>query len=192
MAEETMDQTSDGSEGGSAATAADATAFSQEVGTRLRAVRRQRRMSLDDVERSSNGRWSASAIGAYERGFRNLSLPRLRELATFYDVPMTMLLGELELRDTPSHTPSRVVLDLAALEAAGAEAEPVLRYARSIMLDRGDWNGRMLSLRRDDTRALASVLHLQDTAVVDCLDGWGALIRDTDPVSTTDLPAAIG
>src|SRR5881409_522372 len=56
-------------------------AFSVEVGQRLRAVRRARELSLDDVERTSGGRWSASAVGAYERGFRNLSLPRLRELA---------------------------------------------------------------------------------------------------------------
>ena len=73
--------------------------FSREVGQRLRAVRRQRRLSLDDVERQSGGRWSASAIGAYERGFRNLSLPRLRELAEFYSVPMATLLGEIDLRD---------------------------------------------------------------------------------------------
>ena len=44
-------------------------------------------LSLDDVERQSGAGWCASAIGAYERGFRNLSLPRLRELAEFYDVP---------------------------------------------------------------------------------------------------------
>ena len=69
-------------------------AFSVEVGQRLRAVRRARELSLDDVERTSGGRWSASAVGAYERGFRNLSLPRLRELADFYSVPMGVLLGE--------------------------------------------------------------------------------------------------
>ena len=76
-------------------------AFSVEVGQRLRGVRRARQFSLDDVERKSGGRWSASGIGAYERGFRNLSLPRLRELAQFYDVPMTVLLGEPEETDQP-------------------------------------------------------------------------------------------
>ena len=70
--------------------------FSSEVGQRLRSVRRIRGLSLDDVERESGGRWSASAVGAYERGFRNLSLPRLRDLAMFYDVPMGVLLGEDE------------------------------------------------------------------------------------------------
>src|SRR4051812_39735756 len=110
--------------------------FSREVGVRLRAVRRQRRLSLDDVERASGGRWSASAIGAYERGFRNLSLPRLRELAEFYDVPMSMLLGEVDIREGSDdrQAAGKLVLDLVALEAAD-EAAPILRYARSIVLD---------------------------------------------------------
>src|SRR5689334_25447029 len=109
--------------------------FSREVGTRLRAVRRQRRLSLDDVERQSGGRWSASAIGAYERGFRNLSLPRLRELAEFYAVPMATLLGEIDLREDATKPTTKVVLDLGRLEQL-EEAAPLVRYARSIVLER--------------------------------------------------------
>src|SRR5688572_8970510 len=112
--------------------------FSREVGLRLRAVRRQRRMSLDDVERQSGGRWSASAIGAYERGFRNLSLPRLRELAEFYAVPMATLLGEVDIREETNASGQRIVLDLGRLEQI-EEAAPLVRYARSIVLERGDW-----------------------------------------------------
>ena len=163
--------------------------FSREVGVRLRAVRRQRRFSLDDVERMSGGRWSASAIGAYERGFRNLSLPRLRELAEFYDVPMSMLLGEIDLRDEPgggskqeSSLPSEIVLDLVALEG-NEEASAIVRYARSIVLDRGDWNGRVLSIRKDDVRALSSVLHMEETELVKRLESWGALIHSNGPLA---------
>lgn len=160
--------------------------FSREVGVRLRAVRRQRRLSLDDVERSSGGRWSASAIGAYERGFRNLSLPRLRELAEFYDVPMSMLLGEIDLRDgmtSPEASPpvQKLILDLQALEGV-PEAAPILRYARSIVLDRGDWNGRMLSVRRDDVRALCSMLHTSEGDLVDQLKSWNALVEAGSPL----------
>jgi transcriptional regulator with XRE-family HTH domain len=159
--------------------------FSREVGVRLRAVRRQRRLSLDEVERSSGGRWSASAIGAYERGFRNLSLPRLRELAEFYDVPMSMLLGELDVRESSEDRagPPKLVLDLVALEHID-EASPVLRYARSIVLDRGDWNGRMLSIRRDDVRALASVLHTTESDLINELNAWGALLPIAAPLSS--------
>ncbi len=148
--------------------------FSIEVGQRLRAVRRVRRMSLDDVERESGGRWSASAVGAYERGFRNLSLPRLQELAQFYEVPMGVLLGEGDA--TPEgERPSRIVLDLVAL-AGVPEAEAVLRYVRSIILERGDYNGRVLSIRRDDLRAICSLLQDDEATTLSKLDDWGALI----------------
>src|SRR3954452_11224993 len=102
-------------------------AFSVEVGRRLRAVRRAGRFSLDEVERASGGRWSASAIGAYERGFRNLSLPRLRELAEFYGVPMGVLLGEADGQSRSGLRVSKVVLDLETLGHIEA-AEPVVRY----------------------------------------------------------------
>lgn len=163
--------------------------FSREVGVRLRAVRRQRRLSLDEVERASGGRWSASAIGAYERGFRNLSLPRLRELAEFYDVPMSMLLGEVDIREgvTEDRTAStKVVLDLVALESI-EEASPVLRYARSIVLDRGDWNGRVLSVRRDDVRALCSILHTSEADLVEKLAGWGAMAPTSGGLATEEV-----
>jgi transcriptional regulator with XRE-family HTH domain len=166
----------------------DVASFSREVGLRLRAIRRQRRLSLDDVERQSGGRWSASAVGAYERGFRNLSLPRLRELAQFFDVPMGTLLGEAEVRDDRAGPAiGNVVLDLVALEAAPEEAAPVLRYARSIVLDRGDWNGRVLSVRRDDIRGLASMSGVDEATLIERLEGWGALATVPRPRSRARL-----
>lgn len=184
----------EGAEAARPATAESALPFSREVGVRLRAVRRQRRLSLDDVERSSGGRWSASAIGAYERGFRNLSLPRLRELAEFYDVPMSMLLGEIDLRDNPGggddrSMPSKLVLDLVALERQ-AEAEPILRYAKSIVLDRGDWNGRVLSVRKDDVRALSSMLHTSEVDLVEQLTRWGAVVPTAGPLEGAEVAAS--
>src|SRR4051794_1927500 len=154
--------------------------FSSEVGQRLRNVRRIRGLSLDDVERESGGRWSASAVGAYERGFRNLSLPRLRDLASFYDVPMGVLLGE---EDGNERTPGgRLVIDLVALQSIPVpEAESVLRYLRSIILERGDYNGRILSVRRDDLRAVCSLLRTDEPATLEQLRQWGALVEDETP-----------
>ena len=149
--------------------------FSVEVGQRLRAVRRLRQLSLDDVERESGGRWSASAIGAYERGFRNLSLPRLRELAEFYDVPMSVLLGEAD-EDADGDRPGKIILDLQALAQVG-EAESVHRYARSIILERGDFNGRVLSIRRDDLRAICSLMQATEAQCMAKLSDWGALVE---------------
>jgi transcriptional regulator with XRE-family HTH domain len=153
----------------------DVSGFSAEVGTRLRGVRRAKGLSLDDVERRSNGRWSASAVGAYERGFRNLSLPRLRELALFYDVPMSVLLGEVDGIGAPSK-PAKLTLDLERLRAE-PEAEPVWRYLQAIIRERGDYNGRMLSVRRDDARALCAVLHVDEPSLADKLAGWGVLVE---------------
>lgn len=152
--------------------------FSSEVGQRLRSVRRVRGLSLDEVERESGGRWSASAVGAYERGFRNLSLPRLRDLAQFYDVPMGVLLGEEDGPD--SARPGKLVLDLVALGAV-PEAESVLRYLRSIILERGDYNGRVLSIRRDDLRAMCSLLRMDEATALETLTAWGALVEGGGP-----------
>ena len=153
----------------------DASGFSAEVGTRLRGVRRAKGLSLDDVERLSNGRWSASAVGAYERGFRNLSLPRLRELALFYDVPMAVLLGEVDTITGPSR-PQKLTLDLERLRA-NPDAEPVWRYLQAIIRERGDYTGRVLSVRRDDARALCAVLHIDEPSLNERLAGWGVLVE---------------
>ena len=156
--------------------------FSIEVGKRLRSVRRIRGLALDDGEKESGGRWSASAVGAYERGFRNLSLPRLRDLAGFYDVPMGVLLGEEDLTG-PGRAQSRLVLDRVALQAV-PDAESVLRYLRSIILERGDYNGRVLSIRRDDLRAICSLLRTDESATIDQLAAWGAIVDGQEPTSS--------
>jgi transcriptional regulator with XRE-family HTH domain len=157
--------------------------FSSEVGQRLRSVRRIRGLSLDDVERESGGRWSASAVGAYERGFRNLSLPRLRDLARFYDVPMGVLLGEEDAGGEGTRAQGRLVLDLVALQQV-PEAEAVLRYLRSIILERGDYNGRILSVRRDDLRAICSLLRTDEPTTLEQLNAWGALVDGSGPTSS--------
>ncbi len=152
--------------------------FSAEVGQRMRAVRKLRGLSLEEVEATSGGKWSASALGAYERGFRNLSLPRLHELASFYDVPMSELLGEGELIGARSHS-GRLVLDLVALqEVERPDAEAVLHYLRSIILERGDYNGRVLSIRRDDLRALCSLLQSDEATTMTTLAKWGAIVHE--------------
>jgi transcriptional regulator with XRE-family HTH domain len=159
----------------------DEAAFSVQVGQRLRAVRRMRGLSLDDVERESGGRWSASAVGAYERGFRNLSLPRLRDRALFYETPMSALIGEDEHGET-GRSQGRIVIDLVALQDV-PEAESVQRYLRSIILERGDYNGRVLSVRRDDLRAICSLLRTDEPTTLDRLQEWGALVEGQEPDS---------
>ncbi len=66
--------------------------YNQSIGRRLRAIRKQKGMSLQDVEAKSDLEFKASVLGAYERGERSLSLPRLQRLAGFYGVPVDQLL----------------------------------------------------------------------------------------------------
>ncbi|MGH9187767.1 MAG: transcriptional regulator [Acidimicrobiales bacterium] len=150
------------------------TDFARAVGRRLRAVRRAKNLSLDEVERQSGGRWSASAVGAYERGFRNLSLPRLRELAQFFGVPMSVLLGETDTGVRPRDRRRRLMLDLTALDGED-EAQPVARYVQALIHERGDYNGRVFTVRQDDIRALCAVLSVDEDGLFERLERWGAL-----------------
>src|SRR5436190_3696405 len=66
--------------------------YAVKVGSRLRAIRKQKRLSLQDVEAASAQEFKASVLGAYERGERAISVPRLQRLARFYNVPVDQLL----------------------------------------------------------------------------------------------------
>src|SRR6266498_1337402 len=99
--------------------------YAVKVGARLRAIRRQKGLSLQDVEASSTQEFKASVLGAYERGERAISVPRLQRLARFYAVPVDQLLpredGEtgtdvLDLTETSARdTRASITIDLSRL-----------------------------------------------------------------------------
>src|SRR5256885_5490717 len=66
--------------------------YARRVGERLRAIRKQKGLSLQEVEAASQQEFKASVLGAYERGERAISVPRLQRLARFYSVPVDQLL----------------------------------------------------------------------------------------------------
>src|SRR5579863_418980 len=68
------------------------TVYAHAVGSRLRAVRKEMRLSLQAVEALSDQQFKASVLGAYERGERAISVPRLQRLARLYDVPVDQFL----------------------------------------------------------------------------------------------------
>ena len=72
--------------------------FSRMVGERLRSIRSQKNMSLSEVEIQSHEEFRASVLGAYERGERAISVPRLERLAKFYGVTIDQLLPRDPLR----------------------------------------------------------------------------------------------
>lgn len=157
--------------------------YSRKVGDRLRAIRRQKRLSLHDVEAASDSEFKASVLGAYERGERSISVPRLHRLAGFYDVPVDQLLpsddegGEvIDLTDRAlaRQGENQLVLDLQMLsDLGGPEGAMLNRYIRTIQIQRQDFNGRMLTIRKDDVRAIACILGVATERTLDRLDQLG-------------------
>lgn len=160
----------------------DGSDYSRLVGERLRAIRRQKHLSLHEVEDHSASEFKASVLGAYERGERSISVPRLQRLAEFYDVPIDQLLPledgadviDLTDRAIAKQAENQLVLDLQMLsEMSGPEGDMLNRYVRTIQIQRQDFNGRMLTIRRDDLRAIACILGVTTDRTRDRLDQLG-------------------
>jgi transcriptional regulator with XRE-family HTH domain len=154
--------------------------YAQAVGERLRNVRFQKALSLHDVEVTSRDEFKASVLGAYERGERSISVPRLQRLARFYGVPVDQLLprdaDDEAAGDShgPGTSPGKVRIDLVRLlETEGPECTVLQRYVSMVQMQRGDFNGRVLTIRSDDLRALASVLEQSPDFLLGRLEGLG-------------------
>ena len=151
-----------------------ASGYARRVGERLRFVRKQKRLSLQAVEASSDQEFKASVLGAYERGERSISVPRLQRLAEFYNVPVDQLLprdvngalssmgaagavnGEERMDERGrDESRGRVTIDLTRLESIAAPERDLLRrYLGMIQVQRQDFNGRVLTIRAEDVRAI--------------------------------------
>ena len=153
-------------------------AYAVRVGERLRSLRKQKRLSLQAVEAGSGLEFKASVLGAYERGERAISVPRLQRLARYYNVPVDQLLprdlgsdlgpytGEDDI-DIDLHAeeassgrlPAKMMIDLVALERLDAPEKDLLRrYLGMIQVQRQDFNGRVLTIRAEDVKVLALML----------------------------------
>ena len=126
-------------------------------------LRVQKGLSLYAVEVESKQEFKASVLGAYERGERAISVPRLMRLAEVYDVPADTLLpreAEVEIDLTEAEAAQNgFTIDLTQLtDIEDPEAAVLARHAGTIQLQRQDFNGRILTIRRDDLRVLAAVL----------------------------------
>lgn len=169
--------------------------YSKRLGERLRAIRRQQGLSLHDVEARSGQEFKASVLGAYERSERSISVPRLHRLAALYQVPIHQLLpripgevildldaeagAELRARDDAGGVAADdgVTIDLLRLQTLDdQESELVARYARMIQLQRQDFNGRVLSIRGSDIRALSYLLELSPDAMHRRLNEMGVAV----------------
>ena len=168
--------------------------YEKALGRRLRAIRRQKHLSLEQVEAATAQEFRAGALGAYERGERTISVPRLQRLARFYGVPVDRILP----RDDPEDRTDQagdgseadgsagngsagpgeptLVIDLPALERLQAvDAASIRDYIRMIQLEREDFNGRILSLRRGDVRMLGHLLRTRPEQARHRLERLGVL-----------------
>ena len=154
--------------------------YAAQLGERLRKIRIQKGMSLQDVQQASKGKWKAAVVGAYERGDRNVTVARLSELAEFYSVPVSEILP-----DDGTVTPGeplgrrRVVLDLEGLDKVPeGDRDPLSRFTHAIQIQRGDYNGRVLTIREDDLMALALLYQTSADELSRRLGEWGLLSKN--------------
>ncbi len=150
--------------------------YARALGARLRAIRVQQGLSLHGVEEKSQGRWKAVVVGSYERGDRAVTALRLSELAAFYRVPVSELLPASAAPVSATSPSARVVLALDRLQEATSERSVLLaRYAAAIQTQRGDYNGRVLSLRDADLQTLSTIYGASAAEVTEQLLECGVL-----------------
>ena len=138
--------------------------YSRLVGVRLRSIRKQKGLSLHDVEAISEAEFRASVLGAYERGERAVSLPRLERLAHHYGVPIEQLLPRTtarSLEDTARIERAVLTLDAhRAEEIGGTRFEALARYLRTIQAQRQDFRVDAVRVRAADQTAIAAILDI--------------------------------
>lgn len=129
--------------------------FDEVVGDVLRRARRARGLTLHDVRRLSRGRFKPSALGAYERGERRITLDRFCDLAGVYGLAPEQLLADVLDRLAPGDRAS-VVIDLNRLQLIpGEEGRLVAEYVHAVKARRGDYLTDVITLRSGDLAALA-------------------------------------
>jgi transcriptional regulator with XRE-family HTH domain len=149
------------------------------LGARLRAVRRQHGMTLQQVHQRSGRRWSAVVLGSYERADRAVSVTTLADLAAFYGVPTEDLLPT-EPAPEPHHADRKLTIDLQRIPTLPTRlAGPLARYTAAIQHQRQSHTGAALTIRDQDLQTLAVIYDTDPHTVTETLTHWGVLADDT-------------
>lgn len=147
-----------------------ASAFAETLGQVLRQTRRYRGLTLQEAQRISGDRFTASSLGSYERGHRAISLERFCDLAALYGVPADQLLGNVLDRLTPDDL-VEIVVDLNQLRLLpGEEPRLAAELIRRVREQRGDNLGDMVTLRSGDLQALAFASRVEPRTLLERLD----------------------
>jgi transcriptional regulator with XRE-family HTH domain len=135
--------------------------YAKTLGARLRAIRTQQGLSLHGVEEKSRG--------------RSVTVQKLAELAEFYGVPVSELLPG-DSAPAPLAPSPKLVIDLERMaQLPKDKAGPLARYVATIQSQRGDYNGRVLSIRQEDLRSLAVIYDKSPIDLTEELISWGVL-----------------
>ena len=161
-----------------------ATAFTQPTTTtisaRIRMQRKARSLTLQDIERLSNGRIKAVVMGSYERGSRAISLARTIEIANLFAIPISELIEEPKNPERGSD--GQLIFDLRklreiSLAVTGSEISKINAFLSAICARRRDWNGEILTLRSADLDTLTLVLSGPREKVQELLDRFQLVIK---------------
>jgi transcriptional regulator with XRE-family HTH domain len=152
--------------------------YAELVGEKLRRMRQERGLSLQEVCGRSGGSFVISTLSAYERGKRSLSLERLSELAAIYGQSPTSVLdldGDTGLhRPSTGGTPLCIQLDHMD-KLAPEERRPLESYLSFLRELRNDPGREVLTIRKDDLSYLSALYGVRPQALKDYLQKEGVL-----------------
>ena len=153
--------------------------YAEQVGDKLRRIRQERGLSLQEVCERSGGAFVVSTLSAYERGKRSLSLERLSELAAIYGQSPTSILdldSDTSLRrSTTRGAPLRI--DLISLDKLTPEERRPLESYLAFLRDlRNDPGREVLTIRKDDLAYLSSLYGVRPQTLKDYLENEGVLL----------------
>jgi transcriptional regulator with XRE-family HTH domain len=133
----------------------------EEIARSIRAIRKQKGLTLKEVEAQSQGVWKAVVIGSYERCDRALSLKKAISLANFYQVPLDELLGIGSAKSehiSEIEIPEKFTIDIrriSNLAKIDEKARQITSFLALLCAKRKDWNGEVISIRISDIETIA-------------------------------------
>lgn len=153
--------------------------YAEIVGEKLRRIRQDRGLSLQEVCSRSGDSFVVSTLSAYERGKRSLSLERLCELAAIYGQSPVSILDiedEPDFQRTLTNT-SPLRIRLESLEKLSPEERrPLETYLSFLRQLRNDPARDLLTIRREDLTYLSGLYGMRPQALKDYLEREGILL----------------
>ena len=148
-----------------------------EVGRALRRARHARNLTLRGVGARSAGQFKPTAVAAYERAERSISLERFCELSRLYEMAPERLLLQILWRVAGQPEPT---IDRARVaELPPEERVAVGGFLRKVQQMRSDGGDGTITLRIRDLEVLATVSGAKLEEFLEHLSP--ALVRDSAP-----------